>query len=88
MHGFSFALFSSGRRSRTSLQTRQHLNKSSVIFLAVVLRRLNGGEHPTNRVHHGQQPAGDFGAQGELGFAQFGKQAFARVRQLLQARKA
>ncbi len=43
------------------LQARQKLNERRVIFFAIVLGGLNGPQHLANRIHHGQQSAGDFG---------------------------
>ena len=69
------------------LQTRQQFNERRVIFLAILTGRLNRGQHLANRVHHGQQSAGDFGAQRQLAVTQPGEQALARVRQLFQPRE-
>ena len=66
------------------LQARQVRDERGIVFIPVLARGLNRGKHFANRVHHGQQSAGDFLVQRQFAIAQAGEQVFARMRQLFQ----
>ena len=68
------------------LQLHETVYQLRVIGLALAAAAFDRGQHFADRVHQGEQPAADFGIEGDLAAAEIAQQVFTDVREAFQPR--